>query len=326
MKVFKRAHRFYRQPLVICCLLLLSAMFDAAARAAPGEERAREAEKVIATAGDVVVGVCVASGRISVYGGDRNEVRVTSEEEAEIELRGVGTNNQSDRASRVEVRVADGAVGDQKSLRDCAAFSDLTVMVPRGASVQLRTEDGDVTVTGVSAARVEAMNGNVALRDISGAVEITTVSGDVELASCRGALRLRTISGDIDGQDLRPSDQDRDLEAHSVSGDINLEEVAHRQLEIVTVSGNASIDTLLLPRGSRYNIKSTTGDVTLTMPPDTSFQLIAKAVRGEVINDFGVRQTKQGGAAAKRPPGVHGLGDAALTIYSYSGTIHLRRK
>ncbi|MEJ7618300.1 MAG: DUF4097 family beta strand repeat-containing protein [Pyrinomonadaceae bacterium] len=239
-------------------------------------------------------------------------MRVTSEDAAAL-VRGVATNNQSQRRrGGSEWRTGPAAA---KVLRDCAAFSDITMTVPR-QRVQLRTQDGDVTIRNVGEARVEAMSGNVSLRDINGAVEVTTVSGDVELANCRGAIHLRTISGDINGQELRPSDQNGDLEARSVSGDINLEKVAHRQLEIVTVSGDAEIDALL-PRGSRYSLKSTTGDITLTMPPSASFQLTAKATRGEIINDFGVKQAKQG---------VGDSGDAALNIYSYSGTIHLRRK
>lgn len=313
--------------LIAFCFALMAPGIVVCQTATSSSEKAIS-EKAIPVSAQVVVSLCVAAGHVVVSGGERQEVRVDSEDAADLELHSVPAAAGSKTASQVEVRAKALIGGNLPLSRQCLAAGDLSLTVPRGAFVQLRTQSGDVTVSDVGAAKIEAMSGDVFLRDIHGAVEVATVSGDVSLENCRGTVQLRTISGNVEGINLRLSpNQNINFAARSVSGDINLEQAAYRHIEIGTVSGNISIDAEL-PRGAAYNIKSTTGDITLAMPSGASFKVLAKVPRGEIIDDFHVKPTAPASAhnAANALSGVRGSGEASLTLYSDSGTIHLRRQ
>jgi hypothetical protein len=82
----------------------------------------------------------------------------------------------------------------------------------------------------------------------------------------------------VDSQDV--------FEVASVSGDLMLDGVSHALLKAKTVSGNVQLSGPLAPRG-RYGFQTLSGDVTLAMPVDSSFNLIAKVSHdGEIFSDF----------------------------------------
>lgn len=285
-------------------------------------------EKSLPVDAQVVVSLCVASGNVVVTGADRQEVRVSSADGAELELHAVPGGAPDKTVSQVEVRAKPSAAGAPLLAKHCVAASDLALTVPRKATVQLRSQSGDVTLHGIGAAKIQAMSGDVFLRDIDGAANVSTVSGDVSLENCRGAMQLRTISGNIDAENLQLSPGQKNIfSARSVSGDINLEQVSYQHLEIGTVSGNVFIDAVP-PAGGVYDIKSTAGDITLAMPGGASFKVLAKVPRGEIVDDFNVKRSEPVAArtAVNYLSGTHGSGAATLTLYSDSGTVHLRRQ
>jgi hypothetical protein len=78
-------------------------------------------------------------------------------------------------------------------------------------------------------------------------------------------------------------------------------------------------------------MRTTSGDVTLTMPADASFLLIAKVSEGgEIVTDFPLKYT--GGASsvglisAGRMIGTYGKGDSTINLVSFSGTLRLRKQ
>lgn len=310
---------------------------------------AGQSEKTIPVSADVTVSLCLTDGSVNARGDERREVRAASDA-ANLELRQVvvatataaasaaassAVTQSSSSTTRVEVVVSDQRHGGgaarprRKNGNQCFSSGDVRLTVPRGATLLVRTTSGDVTLRGVAEARVETASGRIEIGDVNRAINAQTFSGDISLEEAGGAVRLRTISGDVDVVDLRPVKTGDQVNVHTVSGDVDLRASTLPPLEVNAVSGNVSLAGALAAR-ARYAVKSTSGDVTFTLPTSASFRYVAKAPRGDIINDFEVVKARDSSSApadsGQQASGVAGGGDAEVSVYSFSGVIHLRRQ
>lgn len=316
--------------LIIAILMTASPLYAAPsssmARVAR-EESQSDTQRTVAAESNVIVTVCIASGDVIAHGWDRAEVRASTMDAERLELRR-GTPTGSGPASRVEVLVANGPDTGHQLENDCNASSDITLDVPRGATVQIKTRDGAVEVMNVADARVESLSGDIALSRIAKRVEASSISGDVSLEGSSGPVRLHSISGSVEASNARTIEATDDFEAHTVSGGVILAQIAHSRVEAWTVSGIVSMKSSLA-RGGRYEFKTTSGDIMLGLPNDASFRVSARILgRGEILTDFSLKDAAGSNHSAPRGQlltGTHGTGDATLNLYSYSGTVHLRR-
>ncbi|HWS85956.1 MAG TPA: DUF4097 family beta strand repeat-containing protein [Pyrinomonadaceae bacterium] len=339
-------------PLTILFALLLTAAPSAAARQQAGEsplERRADAEA------RAVVSVCVNSGDVIVRGWDRNEVRARIGGEGTLLLL---TPNVRP-APRVEVRVSDERDADLNSRR-CGSQETVELTVPRGATVEVESQSGHVEVADVAEARVKVFSGDVEVRRVSRAVQVSCMSGDVSVSDSAGPVRVDTVSGDVEARNLRTTSAGDNLQAKSVSGDVTIEGVAHGNVTGSVTSGNL-LYTGALARGGSYDFRTISGDVTMELPANASFNLHAKVVvSGEIITDFPVKTvalTSSGVPAPPAPPappgpvagepppakkgpkvkvhrdhesarldGTVGTGDAVVNLSSFSGSLHLIKR
>jgi hypothetical protein len=274
----------------ICLVLILVSIFATAsvlARPASrnGDARAQKIERTVSADPSVTVSICVMSGSIRVHGWDKNEVLARSSDAAQIELRQKDGASQSGKAIKVEVFVVDKS-DEQRVKNNCQAYSDLELFVPRPASVHVQTRDGDISIADVAVAVAGTQNGDINIERVSRAVEVGSVGGSVSIKDSTGRVSVTTIGGGIEVVNLRPSATADGFEAVSVSGDLNLEGVSHSRLNARTVSGDVHL-TGPLAAGGRYGFKTMSGDITLTLPGDSSFSLSARVSNdGEIISDF----------------------------------------
>ena len=318
-------------PLYITAALILSLTPASAAAVASlrrGEDET-EVVRVVAAEPDVVVVLCIESGDVVVRGWDRREVRARSVDAANIQLRHADdTVNKERLAKRVEVLVSNSE-DDVPQPSDCSGTGNVELDVPRGATVMLEARSGDMEVADVSEARIKTLSGDLDIRRVSKVVEASSISGDVFLKDSGGRVRLLAISGDVEAVNIRTAEASDYFTAKSTSGDVSLEQVAHAHVEAGSTSGDISMAGPLA-RGGNYDLKTTTGDVTLALPGDASFKINARVIsEGEIITDFPVKQP--GGApivkgAGTRLSGSVGTGDAEINLASFSGTIYLRKK
>ena len=225
-----------------------------------------------------------------MHGWERNEVQARSADAEAINFRRASTTTTGP-ASRIEVLIADPADGPGGHTDSCNAFSDVELNVPRGAIVQLQTRDGDVTVTDVTEARVETQNGDIDLQRISRLVEARCLSGDISLSDSSGRVQLGSVSGSVEAVNVRSLTAGDDFDAGTVSGDVMLEAVGHAQVHAKSVSGSVNMNGPLV-HGGRYDFKTMSGDVTLSLPADSSFKVNAKVAHGgDIISDFTITPT-----------------------------------
>jgi hypothetical protein len=300
------------------------------------------AEQSLAAEPTVTILACLESGDVVVRAWDRKEVRARSNDASRIELRRADATVEPNPATRIEVLVAkDEAEPARPGL--CSNSGNLELDVPRGSTIQIRGNTGDVSIAGVANARAKTLSGDIELQRITKSVEAWSANGTIIMRNSRGRVRLETISSEIIASDLATDEAGDQFFAKSVSGEITLAKLAHTHVE--ASSSNSSIDfTGALVEGGLYTLKSHSGSVTLTLPADSSFQLNAKVHHsGEIVTEFPIRQVPVmlsdnprnsapvGGALLQdgRLTGVTGRGDrraATLILSSFSGTVHLRQQ
>jgi len=334
-------------------IILLSAAAPVAARQTPapqpapqpGVERRAEADAA------VNVSLCLSTGVIVVRGWERGEVRARAAGAGSLALE---TDGGQQPARRVQVLVGDDESASPRP-RDCGAAGSVELSVPRGASVNVRVQDGDVVASDVAELRVNSLSGDVDARAVGRSADLSTMSGDISLSDSKGRARLRAVSGSVEATNVAPLAAGDEFEASSTSGEVTLEGVSHARVDGSAISGSVRVAGPLAPGGA-YEFKTISGDVTLALPAGASFRLNAKVVlSGEIVTDFPVRAASlspdgEGPPAPPAPPrpptggprpgrpvhvetpqgttlvGTVGTGDAAVSLSSFSGTIHLKRQ
>ncbi len=269
---------------ICCALVVFTVSVGARAVSLNDRKRFQKIERTIPADPAVTISTCLMSGNINVRGWDKDEVMARSHA-AEVELKRKDATSQSGRATKLEVVVVDRA--ERQSARDkCQSFSDLELHVPRTASVRVQTRDGNISIADVGMAFAGTQNGDIDIARVSQAVEVGSVGGSISVRDSTGRTSVTSIGGGIEVVNVRPSGPADVFEAISVSGDLMLDRISHTQLNAKTVTGNVHMTGPLAQRG-RYGFKTMSGDVTLTLPGDSSFSLNAKIAQdGEIVTDF----------------------------------------
>ena len=338
----------YYLPLAAVCLLtcLCGAANSAPRQAGAATEGSGQpfvtAEQTLPAEATVTILTCVETGDVVVRGWDRKEVRARSNDASRIELRRADVTADPNPATRIEVLIArDQAEPARPGL--CSNSGNLELDVPRGSTVQIKGNTGDISAADVANVRMKTLSGDIELQRITKSSEAWSANGTIILRNSRGRARLETIGGEIVASDVSVNEAGDEFSAKSVSGDITLAKLKHTHVE--ANSSNSTIDfSGALAEGGLYTFKSHAGSVHLSLPADASFQLNAKVHHsGEIITDFPIRQVPVKANADPRHPatvggpllsegrltGVTGKGDrreATLILSSFSGTLHLQRQ
>jgi hypothetical protein len=253
--------------------------------AIPGEK----IERSMPVSPELTVTLCVASGTLRVRGWEKNELRVTSTDAGQIELRRLDkVKDASTPAWRIDVMVADSGARANAKI-DCQALADVDMQVPVGATVQVQTRDGDISITGVSAAYAGSQNGNITIERVTKIIEAGSVGGSISLKDSSGRVNLSSAGGIVEVANVKPASSEDSFEVGTVSGDIQLDRVSVSKVMAKTVNGNVTM-TGPLARSGHYAFTNMTGDVILALPHDSSFQLNAKvSERRDIVSDFALK-------------------------------------
>jgi len=149
------------------------------------------------------------------------------------------------------------------------------------------------------------------VESVSGNQRLTVNSSDVDAQSVSGNINLR---GRMNGN----------IKTETVSGNIDVavngEQI--RELAANTVSGSADVRTALASKGE-INLESVSGDLKLVLPKNVSAQVRGESFSGDL---------KAPGAKIQKPehgPGAsfntrYGDGDGEISIETFSGDAELR--
>jgi hypothetical protein len=141
---------------------------------------------------------------------------------------------------------------------------DLSLRVPRGASIAVASAGGDMALKSVSGGvALQEIHGDLSIRDVED-VSIQTVHADLSLRGARGNLSVKAVHGDA---------SIREVEGHvsieSISDDLALRDVRGN------ISANVGEDVVLYLDPQPGNAYSVTAgeDILLVMPPKANATL-----------------------------------------------------
>jgi Putative adhesin/Domain of unknown function (DUF5668) len=237
---------------------------------------------------DVVPKSVPPNARITVRGG-RGDITVRASDTSEIRVSGKknfhGWNEEAAQRSSASVSVEIVQNGDGYEIHPTgrpggsSSYSiDMDIQVPMKASVTVRNEKGDVTVSDMNTpVSVSSGNGDVEIRDTASDVSIEMHKGDVKVSDTKGDVKISGKGGEVtvasatgsftlDGEFYGPIRADKitkglrfisqrtDLTLTSLTGHM---EAGSGNLEIVDAPGDITLRT------NRYsvNIENATGKV-----------------------------------------------------------------
>jgi DUF4097 and DUF4098 domain-containing protein YvlB len=255
-------------------------------------------------------------GRIQVRAWDRNEVRVTGTLGDGVEKLVV----DGDRGN-LEVRVEyPKRMGSWRN--DRTGPTDLMLMVPLQASLDIESVSADIDVDGVAPDEidVDTVSGNVTIAAAPRQASIESVSGDLVLTLNSREAKTESVSGDI----VLKGRLDGEVHAETVSGDITIDSRGQRvrRLSTGTVSGDADV-RVGLADGGEIKSETVSGEIKLRLPKALSARVSGETFSGDLdapnakihSEDFGPGKTMEAS---------YGNGAGEIRMESFSGdAIHV---
>jgi DUF4097 and DUF4098 domain-containing protein YvlB len=311
-----------------------SAWFERYQDSRQGPEQIEKFSRSIKVDDDAVLDLSHLSGDVRVTGGSGSEIRIDATKR--VRHRNPDEAKRLLEALRIEINTVQGRVEvrtiyPRSTNRGLSASVDYVITVPAGAAVALKSISGDLNITSVRGeVRAEAISGNVNITNTPNVSLAKTVSGDVVARDIgtQTTLVLGTVSGNVVGTGLKV----RTLEAGTVSGNVRLEGSQIERLEARALSGNIDFDATLV-KGGRYEFTSHSGDVRLNLSGNTGFELDADTFSGSVRSDIPVtlRTTGQTRSGERRSSprairGTYGDASAILSVRSHSGSVVITKK
>lgn len=254
-------------------------------------------------------------GRIQVRAWDRNEVKISGTLGDGVEKLVVEGDSE-----HLVVKVQypnSGGWGGNKS-----GPTDLQLMVPVRAELDIDAVSADVDVSGVASSKlsIENVSGDVMLAAAPREVDVESVSGDLRLTVNSSDVQAQTVSGGI----ILRGRMNGEIKTETVSGDIDVAVNGERvrELSSSTVSGNAEVRTALASKGE-IRMESVSGNLRLALPKNLSAQVSGESFSGDL---------KAPGARIERPehgPGSsfstrYGAGEGEIHLETFSGNAELR--
>jgi DUF4097 and DUF4098 domain-containing protein YvlB len=206
---------------------------------------------------------------------------------------------------------------------------DATVRTGAGA-IELERIGGRVNA--------ETMNGRIRINDVGGEVIATSMSNSITVTNARGFVVANALSGNVivrgAGEGARAnsvsggveiSDSKGRIEADATNGSILLKNIDGKDVSAKAANGGVLFTGGFYESG-RYLFFSANGDVVLTLPPQSNFNLTIKSDNGSINTEFPLK-LEPGAQLGGRGPivGVVGKGGAEVRAISANGAVHIKK-
>ena len=236
-------------------------------------------------------------GDYEISGWDRNVIEVTyilkakgSRAAEKAELMRIDMDQRGDRVY-VEVRYPDSRERHAHGFGDSYSVSiDFDIKVPRSCSIKALTISGDGELLNIDGdIEIKSTSGDLKATAIDGNAVITTTSGDIVLSGGSGKIVLSTTSGDLEARGAKGR-----VEMTTTSGEVTLYAQELTEGIFKTVSGDIEIVVDSPIKSGRFEMNAFNGDVDVSLPADSAFDVEAETRMGDIDNDFGLKVEKDG--------------------------------
>ena len=259
-------------------------------------------------------------GRIQVRAWDRAEVKIEGNLGAGVEMLEI-TGDRERLAVRVKYPNRGGGLGFLVG-GDKSEPTDLRLMVPLQAGLEIDSVSADIDVSGVAPDElsIDSVSGDVTVAGAPLRASIDSVSGDLALTLNRSSVNAATVSGDIHLRGRLGTQ----IAVETVSGNIDVAAIgaALRELAGATVSGDMRIGAALAGNGD-IKLESVSGDIDLTLPRNLSARVSAQSFSGDLqAPGADIQRTRHGPGSGLEHR--YGSGSGEVSIETFSGDARLQ--
>jgi DUF4097 and DUF4098 domain-containing protein YvlB len=295
-------------------------------------------ERTLNVTGPVELEVSSGSGNITVHQGGNGSVYVSAKLHANTGSWIFGGGDVEARIHRIEQNppitqngntITIGKIDDRDLTRNISIDYDVTV--PAQTRLNSHTGSGDQQITGLQLpVTAKTGSGNITIERITADTRISSGSGDLKINSVKGVLYCDTGSGNVRAQEIAG-----DVVASAGSGNIEVQQ-SGGSAKAETGSGNIRLSGvkggLRAQAGSGdihvqgeptsdWRLGSGSGNISLKIPPQSSFNIDARTSSGSLAVHHPV--TMQGSASRNHLQGKSGNGGVLLDLHTGSGDIEV---
>lgn len=291
-------------------------------------------DRTLSVNGPIQIELRGGSGRVEVHTGSSNEVRI----HGDYEVYGNGFESARHEAEDLAARPPIDQHGQLIRIgTDVERFTNASISysisVPAQTEARITMGSGSVDVSAIDGPlEISAGSGRVSARDIhqdvrvgtgSGAADLQGVGGRVNAIVRSGGLSISDIGGDVSAEagsgHINIFHVRGRIEAHGGSGGVDVTG-ATQDLRATTSSGHLSVSGSP-GRGAYWDIRASSGRVTLDIPSDLGYQLSAHSSSGTIRTSHEMIVQETGRHNLR---GTVGDGAARIEVETRSGSIEVR--
>ena len=159
---------------------------------------------------------------------------------------------------------------------------DYTITMPADAQVKVEVDAGSISIAGVSGVNVDANSGSLNIENVSGPTNAYTTNGNITARKLKGPVVLESVNGSINADAVIGQ-----LKAVTQNGDVVVREaMLNGQSALKTNYGSVRLSGSIDAHGT-YTLSTHNGNVNLSLPGNTSFQMHTSTASGSINNEFG---------------------------------------
>jgi DUF4097 and DUF4098 domain-containing protein YvlB len=287
-------------------------------------------QQTLPVSGPVQLRIATAAGSIKVRKGDSNSVRIQAQ---------IRADSQGDAAlvrdieQNPPVRQSGNTItiGTEVRRWDHVSIS-YEVTVPAETRVEARSGAGSVGVydvagpldaaSGSGSVNAENIGARVAVKSGAGSIAVSRAGGDVSATTGSGAMEFNDIKGSAEAEtgsgSISVSGATGRVRVHTGSGRIR---VAKANADVDAKTGSGGIEVDGHPKSARWELRTSSGSVTVSLPSGTGFELDAHAGSGRISTAHQLTRTGASGKHELR--GLVGRPDNRIFIRTTSGSVRI---
>jgi hypothetical protein len=287
---------------------VIAALFALAVPVAVAQERGRgtpQTDRTVPVAKGTRLTVSQDAGEVVLRTWDRDSLRV-----------------QASHSSRVTVDIQ--TTGNIVTLRSRSSGGpmggvDYEITAPAWLPVKV---SGQFLYIGIEGAQnevsAETVRGDIVVKGGSGFVTAKSIQGEIIVEDAKGRINVNSVN-----EGIRISGTSGEVTAESTNGDIILDKVDAKSLDVSTVNGDVRYEGSVSP-GGHYRLSTHNGDITMILPEATNATFTVRTYNGDFHSNMATKivgEVRRG----RRATYTLGNGGAEVELESFGGSIRLRR-
>ncbi len=284
-------------------------------------------EKSIVVDKKVNLSLCVTQGNLKVNGWNRGEIRVFVKDGAKFAFNVQAKSPKTDLPALMFIAGLDTKTKGKNSVpTECIWGDEIEIDVPVNAVVNIKGQETTTEIDTVRKASVKTVGGSISLRNISEGAVALTYEGDVTVGDSTGSMSLESTNGNVVVFSSGPNEIGDYFKAKTNSGNVNLQKLDYRQVDVTSISGSVSYNGEILS-GGNYSLSTSNGSIRLAVPVSTSCQVIATYGFGTFNFDVPLKLETENimEGPVKRVVGKLGSGGASVRLTTNSGSIVIKK-